>query len=60
MVQNHIAVRYSDNRKCILDHQQQELVSATDMEVKPHLTLSNPVSIPGITLAIVQVNSTLT
>ena len=25
LIQNHIAVRYSENGKCILDHQQQEL-----------------------------------
>ena len=41
-------------------HQQQGLVATTDIEVKPHLTLSNPISIPGRTLATVQVNSTLT
>ena len=47
LVQNHITVRYSDNGKCILDHQQQELVAATDIEVKAHLTISNLLSIPG-------------
>ena len=60
LVQNHIAVRYSDNGKCIIDHQQQELIAAMDIEVKPHLNLTNSMSIPGRTLAIVQVNSTLT
>ena len=35
-IQNHITVRYSENGKCILDHQQQELVAATDMEIIPH------------------------
>ena len=30
------------------------------MEVKPHLRLTNSVSIPGRTLAILQVNNTLT
>ena len=53
-------MRYSDNGKCILDHQQHELVAATDMEVKPHLILANSVSIPGRTLAVVQVDSTFT
>ena len=60
LIQNHITVRYSDNGKCILDHQQQELVVAMDMEIRPHLSLTSSVSIPGRTLAIVQVNNTLT
>ena len=30
-IQNHISVRYSENGKCILDHQQQDLVAAIDM-----------------------------
>ena len=60
LIQNHIAVRYSDNRKCILDHQQQELIAAMNIEVKPHLSLTNSVSIPGRTMPVVQVNNTLT
>ena len=60
LIQNHIAVRYSDNGKCILDHQQQELIAATSIEVKPHLSLTNSVSMPGRTLAVIQVNNTLT
>ena len=60
LVQNHVAVRYSDKGKCILDHGQHELVAAVDIEIKPHLILANSVSIPGRTLAVVQVDSTLT
>ena len=60
LIQNHIAVRYSENGKCILDHQQQELVAAIDMEIRPHLSLTNSISIPGRTLDVVQVNNTLT
>ena len=60
LVQNHIAVRYSDKGRCILDHQQHELVAAVVVEVKPYLILANSVSIPGRTLAVVQVDSTLT
>ena len=60
LIQNHIAVRYSDNGKCILDQQRQELVAATDMEIRPHFSLKNSVSIPGRTPAVVQVNNTLT
>ena len=60
LIQNHIAVRYSDKGRCILDHQQQELVTAKDMEVRPHLSLASSISIPGRPLAVVQVNNTLT
>ena len=60
LIQNHIPVRYSDNGNCILDHQQQELITAMNIEVEPHLSLPNSVSIPGRTLAVVQVNNTLT
>ena len=60
LIQNHIAVRYSEKGKCILDHQQQELVAATDMEIRSHLNLANSISLPGRTLAVVQVNNTLT
>ena len=56
LLQNHITVGYSENGKCILDHQQQELVAATDMEIRPHLSLANSISIPGRTLAVIQVN----
>ena len=60
LAQNQIAVRYLDQGKCILDHQQHELVATIDLEVKPHLILANSVTIPGRTLAVVQVDSTLT
>ena len=60
LIQNHITVGYSENRKCILDHQQQELVAATDMEIRPHLSLTNSISIAGRTLPVIQVNNTLT
>ena len=59
LIQNHIAVRYSENGKCILDHQQQELVAAMDMEIRPHLSVANSISLPGRTLAVIQVNNTL-
>ena len=60
LVQNHIAVRYSEDGKCILDHQQQELVAAMDMEIRPHLSLTNSISLPGRTLTVVYVNNNLT
>ena len=52
-------MRYSENGKCILDHQQQELVAAINVEVKPHLSLANSMSLPGRTLAVLYVNNNL-
>ena len=43
LIQNHITIRYSENGKCILEHQQQELVAATNMEIRPHLSLANSI-----------------
>ena len=60
LIQNHLAVRYSDDGRCILNHHQQELVATTDIEIKPHFSLTSSVSIPGRTLAVVQVINTLT
>ena len=40
LVQNHIAMRYSDKGKCILDDQQHELVAAVEVEEKTSLDLS--------------------
>ena len=59
LIRNHISVRYSENGKCILDHEQQELVAAIDMEVRPHLSLANSISLPGRTLAVIHINNTL-
>ena len=59
LIQNHISVRYSENGKSILDHQQQELVAAINVEVKPHLSLASSMSLPGRTLAVIYVNNNL-
>ena len=59
LIQNHISVRYSENGKCILDHKQQELVAAVNMEMKPHLSLANSMTLPGRTLAVIYVNNNL-
>ena len=59
LIQNHISVRYSENGKCILDQQQQELIAAINVEVKPHLSLANSMSLPGRTLAVIYVNNNL-
>ena len=57
--QNHISMRYSEDGKCILDHQQQELVAVLDVEVRPHLSLANSISLPGRTLAVINVDNSL-
>ena len=59
LIQNHIAMRYSENGKCILDHQQWELVAVTDVEIRPHLILANSILLPGRTLAVIHVNNNL-
>ena len=35
LIQNHVSVRYSENGKCILDYQQQELIASLNVENKP-------------------------
>ena len=59
LIKNHISVRYSENGKCILDHKQQELVAAVSMEMKPHLSLANSMTLPGKTFVVVHVNNNL-
>ena len=59
LIQNHISVRYSENGKCILDHKQQELVAAVNVEMKPHLSLANSMTLPGRTLAFIYMNNNL-
>ena len=59
LIQNHMAMRYSENGKCILDHQQQELIAAMDVEIRPHLSLMNSISLPGRILAVIHVNNNL-
>ena len=59
LIQDHISMRYSENGTCVLDHQQQELVAAIDVEVRPHLSLANSILLPGRTLAVMLVNNNL-
>ena len=59
LIKNHISVRYSENGKCILDHKQQELVAAVSVEMKPHLSLANSMTLPERTLAVVHMNNNL-
>ena len=57
LIRNHVSVRYSENGKCILDYQQQELIASLDVENKPRLSLANSMTLPGGNLAIIQVNN---
>ena len=59
LIQNQISVRYSENGRCILDHKQQELVAAVNVEMKPHLILANSMTLPGRTLAVMYMNNNL-
>ena len=59
LIQNCISVRYSENGKCILYYKKQELVASVSVEMKPHLSLGNSMTLPGRTLAIVHINSNL-
>ena len=54
-----MSVRYSENGKCILDYQQQELIASLNVEDKPQLSLTASMTLPGRTLAIIQVNNDL-
>ena len=59
LIQNHISVRYSENGRCILDHKQQEFMAAVNVEMKPHLSLANSMTLPERTLAVIYVNNNL-
>ena len=59
LIQNYVSVRYSENRKCILDYKQQELIASLSVENKPQLSLANSMTLPGGTLAVVYVNNNL-
>ena len=59
LIQNHVSVRYSENGKCILNYQQQELIAYLNVENKPQMGLANSITQPGRALAVVQVNTDL-
>ena len=52
-------MRYSENGKCILGYQQQELIASLNVENKPQLSLADSMTLPGRTLAVIQVNTDL-
>ena len=55
LIQNHVTVKYSENGKCILDYQQQELIASLNVEDKPQLSLTASMILPGRNLAAIQV-----
>ena len=59
LIQNHVSVRYSENGRCILAYQQQELIASLTVEDKPQLSLTASMILPGRTLAVSQVNNDL-
>ena len=59
LIQNHVSITYSENGRCILDYQQQELIASLNVEDKPQLSLTASMILPGRTLAIIQVNNDL-
>ena len=59
LIQDHVSVRYSENGKCILDYQQQELIPSLNVENKPQLSLANSMTLPGRALGVIQVNTDL-
>ena len=59
LIRNQVSVKYSEEGKCMLDYQQQELIASLDVEDKPQLSLTTSVLLPGRTLAVIQVNSNL-
>ena len=59
LMQNQITVHYANDRKCILDYQQHELIASIDVEDKPQLNMTHSVTLPGRMLAIVCVYNNL-
>ena len=58
-MRNQVTVRYSEDGKCILDYQHQELIASLEIEDKPQLRAITSMQLPGRTLAVIQVNSNL-
>ena len=60
LLQHHITVCYAADGRCILDHQQHELIASIDIEDKPQLNMIHSVTIPEGTLAIICIYNNLT
>ena len=48
-----------EDGKCILDYNQEELIASLEVAIKPQLITTASVLLPGRTLAVIQVNSSL-
>ena len=59
LIQNHVSIKYSENGKCMLDCQQQEMIAYLNVEGGPQLSSTASVILPGRTLAVIQVNNDL-
>ena len=59
LMRNQVTVRYSEDGKCVLDYQQEELIASLEIENKPQLRTTASVLLPGRTLAVIQVKSNL-
>ena len=59
LIRNQVTVRYSEDRKCILDYHQEELIASLEIEDELQLKTPNSVILPGRTLVVIQVNSNL-
>ena len=58
LMKNKMAVRYSEMGKCVLDYKQKELIAQMDILENPCLKLKSSVTIPGRTLAVLNVDNT--
>ena len=59
LIRNHVTVQYADDGKCVLDYQQQELKTSIGIEDKPQLSLTNSMTLPRRSLAVVCVCNNL-
>ena len=57
LFKNELKVYYSKTGECRLDHKQEELIATIDSQNDLTLTLKSGVSIPGRTVAVLNVNS---
>ena len=59
LFKNELKVYYSKTDECRLDHKQEELVATVDLQDKLTLSLKSGIHIPGRTVAILNVNSSV-
>ena len=59
LFKNELKVYYSKTGKCRLDYKQEELIATVDLEDELTLSLKNGIHIPGRTVAVLNVNSSV-